>query len=159
MSYEVAVKGFVKPLSIVWIYNFINDKNPTDNNEIWNSQLKNRQTAVCNQISKILFQRNEIAKLRHFLNLDILEKHRLLPLELGKSYSCLFDGLFLEGKYDDIIDELKKALKFISAKHLRPNTLQRIKFGPNDLGQQFRDAIEKAKVNKVAKPVHKHKKN
>lgn len=122
---------------------------------MWKNHLKNRQTAVCNQISKILFQRNEIEKLRTFLNLDILEKHRILPSELGKSYSCLFDGLFLTGKYDDIIEEIKKASKFISAKHLRQKTLQRINFGPNDIGQRFRDIIEKAKVGRVAKPVQK----
>lgn len=108
---------------------------------IWDKYLKRHPTIVCNQVTKILFQRKETEKLREFLNLDKLNKKFIVKSELAKAYSCLFDDLFYKGDYDTIIEELHHAIIFVSLKHFKANTLNRIKLGPVEFSKRFWSVI------------------
>lgn len=108
---------------------------------IWDKYLKRHPTIVCNQVTKILFQRKETEKLRLFLNSDKLNKKFIVKSELGKAYSCLFDDLFFKGDYDTIIEELNQAITFLSLKDFKPNTLNRIKLGPAEFSKRFWSVI------------------
>ncbi|XP_055302388.1 uncharacterized protein LOC129568474 [Sitodiplosis mosellana] len=141
IALNFADKDVVKPICLAWIYNFVNNKNTSDNEMIWNTYLKRHPTIVCNQVTKILFQRNEGEKLRVFLNLDNLNKKYIAKSELGKAYSSLFDNLFYKGDYDTIIEELHKAILFLSLKDFKSNTLNRIKLGPDEFSKQFWSVI------------------
>lgn len=141
LATDFASKGVIKPLCLVWIYNFIYDQNSADNDRIWNEYLYSHPTIVCNQVAKILFKRREIEKLRQFLNLEKLQKKRILSTELGKAYSFLFDGLLHEGGNDTLIDELQKALLFLSVIDLRPKTLSKIKLSSPELSERFWSVI------------------
>ena len=136
-----ADEGVVKPICLAWIYNFSNNINTSDNDMIWDKYLKRHPTIVCNQVTKILFQRKETEKLRIFLNLDQLNKKFIVKSELGKAYSSLFDDLFYKGDYDTIIEELHQAIIFLSLKHFKPNTLNRIKLGPAEFSKRFWSVI------------------
>lgn len=138
---KLADKGIVKPICLAWISNFIRDTNVSDNEMIWDKYLKRHPTIVCNQVTKVLFQRKETEKLHRFLNLKNLNKSLILKSELGKAYSILFDSLFYQSDYDTIIEELEKAIVFLSLNDLKPNTFKRIKLGPEELSQRFWSVI------------------
>lgn len=133
----------MKPVCLAWTYNFVNNTNTLDNDVLWNKYLKSHPTIVCNQVSKILFKRKETDKLRIFLNLKNLNKKVILKSELGKAYSNLFDSLFFKGDYDLIIEELEKAIKFVSLKDFKSNTLNRMKFSSDELRQRFWSIINR----------------
>lgn len=134
----------MKPICLAWIYNFVNNSNISENEMIWDKYLKRHPTIVCSLVTKILFQRKKTENFRIFLNLENLNKKHIVKSELGNAYSCLFDNLFYEGQYDTIIEELKKALIFISLKNLKPNTLNRIKLGPEEFSRKFWSVINNA---------------
>lgn len=140
-----ASQGYIKPICLAWIYNFTNNVNSTENDEIWDLYLRQHPTITCNQVVKVLYQRKEIDKIRTFLNFDKLNKKHMLKPQLGKSYSSLFDGLFYKEDYDAIIDELEKALIFVSLSDLKSNTLNRIKLGPKELSKRFWTVVNKRK--------------
>lgn len=146
MCAEVASKGFIKPSIILWTHNFLCDKNSDDNAYLWHEYLQYQQTILCKHVTHILYKRKRINKLQEFLNLELLDKHRIDKSVLGKSYSNLLDGLLFENKYDVIFDELKKAVKLMSVNNLKSNTLNRLKFGPNDIGKRFWQVINEAKI-------------
>lgn len=83
--------------------------------------------------------------MRTFLNFDKLNKKFMFKPQLGKAYSTLFDGLFYKNDYDAIIDELEKALNFVSLSDFKSNTLSRIKLGPEELSQRFWTVVNKRK--------------
>lgn len=141
LAEDFAGKGIIKPICLAWIYNFIHDRNSADNDTIWNKYLYCHPTIVCNQVAKILFKRKEIEKLRQYLNFKNVQKPLILSAELGKAYSCLFEGLLYKGDNDAIIDELQKSLLFLSVKDFRPNTLNKIKFGSPELSERFWSVI------------------
>lgn len=132
-------------MCLVWLYNFINNKNTTDNVDIWNEYLKRHPTIVCNQVSKLLFKRRETEKLRLFLNFGTLNKQHIVKSELGRAYSRLFDDLFFKGHYDILLNELQNVLAFLSLKDFRPETLNRMKSGPEEFTTKFWSVINSAK--------------
>lgn len=145
---KFADKGIVKPICLAWISNFIRDTNASDNEMIWDKYLKRHPTIICNQVTKVLFQRKETEKLHRFLNWKNLNKSLIAKSELGKAYSILFDSLFYKDDYDIIIEELEKAIVFLSLKDFKPNTLKRIKLGPDVLSQRFWSVINNSAKKK-----------
>lgn len=114
---------------------------------IWDKYLERHPTIVCNQVAKVLFQRKQVEKLQEFLNLENLNRKYIVKSELGKAYSNLFDGFFYKGDYNAIIEELTKAMVFLSLKDFKPNTISRIKMGPTELSQRFWSVINNSTTN------------
>lgn len=81
--------------------------------------------------------RRQHEKLRDFLNYDQLDKNRVAKAELGTTYSILFDKLYYDGKYDEIIVELKNMVPILSINYLKANTRKRLKLGPTEFTRQF----------------------
>lgn len=79
------------------------------------------------------------------MNYEQLDKSRIAKPELGKAYSILFDKLYFDGDHDGIIDELKKIVVILPIKYLKPNTVERLKFGPPEFKEQFWRVINNAK--------------
>lgn len=151
LAITFAYNGAVKPACVVWTFNFIHDKNKADNEILWQKYLRVHPTITCSVVTKILFQRKQTAKLRAFLNIKQLDKGRIMKMELGKAYSNLFDRLFYDEEYDAIIEELTKAMMFLTKIHFKVNTVNRIKFGPEELGRKFWDLINESKQKKFVK--------
>lgn len=145
MAIQFADKGIIKPICIVWTYNWINNKNEQDNDIIWDKYLQSHPTIICKNVTKVFVHRKDVDKFRMFLNFDKLNKSIIATSELGASYSFLFDYLYFSEQYDVIIDELKKVAHLLPVKCIKPNTLQRIKFGPNKLGEQFWAVVNSVK--------------
>lgn len=112
---------------------------------IWKTYLHTHGTILCNVFTKLLLYRKQSEKLREFLNYDRLDKNRIAKAELGKAYSILFDKLYYDGNYDAIIEELEKIAAILHIKYLKPNTVDRLKFGPPEFKEQFWRVINKAK--------------
>lgn len=145
LAKQIADRGVIKPICIIWTYNFVNDEHVTHNQFLWDKYLRNHPTIVCNQVTKILLHRKNIEKLRSFLNLERLDKQRIVKAELGKTYSILFDALYYSGNYDAIIEELEKVIMILPVKFLKANTLNRIKFGSSSLGKKFWNVVNISK--------------
>lgn len=117
----------VRLVCILWAYNFIENGNLADNDRMWHSHMKNYISACVGILTNILYQRQRFDKLREFLNSSQFDKRRVKPFKLGKCYSRLFDGLLQEGDHSSLIVELKKASKYIPAKYIDAETLERLK--------------------------------
>lgn len=140
-----ADKGIMKPICIVWTYNFLYHKNPADNQAIWKKYLQTNETILCNVATRVLLNRRQTDRLCEFLNMSQLNKHRIVKAELGKTYSVLFDRFYHDANYEQIIVELKKMVPILSIKYLKSNTLNRLKFGPPEFKEQFWCVVNNAK--------------
>lgn len=112
---------------------------------IWEKYLQYHGTILCNIFTKLVLYRRQSEKLREFLNYDQLDKNRIVKSELGKTYSILFDKFYYDADYDEIIYELKKMVQILPLKYLKSNTVNRLKFGPPELKEQFWCIINNAK--------------
>ncbi|XP_031625293.1 uncharacterized protein LOC116341980 isoform X2 [Contarinia nasturtii] len=141
LAKRFAANGLVKPICFAWLYNFVNDTNNKENDEIWDTYLKRHPTITCTIIPQILFKRKETEKLRLFL--DKLDKKHTSKSELGRAYSYLIDMHFFSDKpnFQSIVKELKKATRYIALNDFKPNTLSRIK--SSRISQEFWNMINK----------------
>lgn len=112
---------------------------------IWEKYLRRHGTILCKVFTKLVMIRGQKEKLLEFLNYDQLDKNRIAPIELGKSYSVLFDKLYYQADYDGIICELKKMAPILPIKYLKGNTVNRLKFGPSEFKEQFWCIVNSAK--------------
>lgn len=140
LATEIADKGPLKPICLLWAYNFINGVNDTDNQLIWKKYFSTKSTFICSQIPRILYNRKETNRLREFLNLRTLNKLYISPKVMGESYGFLFSALIkYDQDYDTVILELKKMMNYISKNDLNAATKSVLKSGP----REFSDKIYK----------------
>lgn len=145
MAITLADKGLYKPINIVWTYNFINGVNQGDNKELWQNYLEKKLSFTCIDISRLLYKRKKIDRLREFINLKTLNKRLISPKALGRCYSTLFDGLMIHQKdYESVLVEMKNAIELISIKHLDRNTLQRLNHGSPQVAAKFYEFVHAA---------------
>lgn len=144
MAKDFAHNDLIEPICLAWLYNYIYDQNATDNDTIWNEYLHCHPTMACEQITRILYKHKEIDKLRQFLNWEKLPKQNIATSVLGVAYSNLLSGLLDKKDNDAVIEELQNAMKFLSLKDFRPNTLNKIKSRSPEYSQQFWSLINRS---------------
>lgn len=134
----------MKPVCILWTYNFINDTNAADNEAFYEKFFKMKASLVCDVVTRMLYRRKRIDRLRKFLNSNTISKKHLPWDLLGRCYSRLFDGLILyNNDYGSVLVELKKAMKFISKEHLSRRTIERFALAPPDIINELFDVLNK----------------
>lgn len=145
MATEIADKGQLKPIYLLWTYNFINGINDTDNQVIWKKYFSSKSTFICSKVPRILFNRKETKRLREFLNLRTLNKLHIRPKVLGEGYGFLFIALIKYNQdYDTVILELKKLMNYISKNDLNVATINVFNSGPREMSD---------KIYKILNPV------
>lgn len=133
-------------MNVLWMHHFITD-NTEAHEKIWNNHLKNAPRLMFQRVIHVAREQQNTQLISNLIKQ--LQTIKVTDGALGIAYSCLLDVHAAKEQYEQGLQTIDEALKFVCLENINRTALQRIKDGIEKSGKSFPHIVpDKVATNK-----------